>query len=191
MKRFSVATVIAILLAGSGAWADVTLDANQAIVDASAPAVVAVVTPPTATVPTPIAPEETSEAVTLPSTSSGQAWWQAILVTVIEATAAIMVPILSILIGFLLKKWNLKLEQEKVDWILNKAIGAGEQYAYLKLKKGEPVEGPEIFKVAHAQGTKLLEQYGLAAKLGSFLGDLIEAKLGQDNRAARPAPEAV
>lgn len=140
------------------------------------------------TIPAPVATVKPEEA--------GQKWWQNLLLIIISGILTIATPILSVLAMSLLKKWNIKVEQQKVDWVLEKAIGYGDQFAKNKLKAGQPVTGPEILKVALEHGGKLAEQY--APKLGSYLSDLIEAKLGQQgmdannlrnptNGAAKPA----
>lgn len=108
-----------------------------------------------------------------------QAWWKGILVTVLEFVFAVVAPILSILIMVLIRKWNLKIEQEKVDWVLDKALGFGEQKLKIALKEGKEVEGPEIAKAALEHGNKLLDKYGLGKKFGEWLADGIEARLGQ------------
>lgn len=118
-----------------------------------------------------------------------QMWWQNLLVLIITSVVTIATPIISVLIMVLVKKWNLKIEQEKVDWIVTKAVGYGEQYAKNKLKDGKLVEGPEIAKVALEYGTKLGAMY--APKLGSYLAELIEAKLGEAVVAAGGATATV
>lgn len=120
----------------------------------------------------------TGEATEEP-TEDTQKWWQGLVVTVIEGVVAIALPILSILLMSLIRKWNLKIEQDKVDWVLKKALGFAEQKAKVALKDGKPMEGPEIAKAAVEHGTALLEKYGLAKKFGEWLADGIEAKLGE------------
>ena len=121
--------------------------------------------------------------------ASGQKWWQAILVTIIEAVAAIVVPILSVLFMFLINKWKLKIELEVVEWILKKSIGFAEQKSRNALKAGRPLEGPEIAQVAIVHGTKLLKNYKLAEKFGEWLADGIEAQLGQSKLENVEAPK--
>ena len=109
---------------------------------------------------------------------SGQKWWQNLLVTIITAMLTVATPIITVLIMALIKKWNLKIEQDKIDWVLEKAKGYAEQYAKNKLKDGQPVTGPEVAKVAVEYGSKLAAMY--SPKLADYLAELIEAKLGQD-----------
>lgn len=127
----------------------------------------------------PAVEKKAEETKTAAETQDTQKWWQGILVTVIEAVLAIVTPILSILIMLLVKKWKLKIEQDKVDWVLSKGLGAGEQYIKGKLKAGLPVEGPEVAKIALDLTNKLAVQYQLPSKLGNYFADLIEAKLGE------------
>jgi len=110
--------------------------------------------------------------------ATGQKWWQGLLLIIIEGLIAIIVPILSVLLMGLVRKWNLKIEQDKINWVLDKAVGYGEQYAKNKLKAGQSVTGPEIAKIALEHGTKLATTY--APKLGAYLAELIEAKLGEN-----------
>lgn len=114
-------------------------------------------------------------------TQDTQALWQAVLVTVLTGVFAIAAPIVSTLVITLLRKWNVKVEQDKVDWVVNKAIGYGEQWAKNKMKDGKPVTGPEVAKEALQYGNKLAAVY--APKLGGYLAELIEAKLGQQTLA--------
>lgn len=124
-----------------------------------------------------------------------QKWWQGLLVTVIEASVAILLPILSILLMGLIRKWNLKIDQDKVDWVLNKAIGYAEQKAKVALNEGEPMEGPEIARIAIDQAEFLLKKYKAAAKLGDWIAKGIEAKLGEKllengGKSVKPVNEA-
>jgi hypothetical protein len=119
---------------------------------------------------------------TVSAEPTGQKWWQNLLLIVISGILTIATPILSVLAMSLLKKWNIKVEQQKVDWVLEKAIGYGDQFAKNKLKAGQPVTGPEIMKVALEHGDKLAVQY--APHLGAYLAELIEAKLGQQGMDA-------
>lgn len=134
-------------------------------------------------------PKADAPAATIATAATGQKWWQNLLMLIISAVLTIATPILSVLAMALIKKWNLKIEQSKVDWVLEKAIGAGEQYAKNRLKAGQPVEGSEIKKVALEHANTLAAKY--APKLGSYLSDLIEAKLGQKLVEAGGAKAAV
>jgi len=120
-----------------------------------------------------------------------QKWWQNLLVTLISAIIAVVSPILSILLMSLIRKWNLKIEQEKVDWILEKGLGAGEQYMKGLLKDGKTVIGPDVAKVGAEVTKKLLDEYGLAKKFGKYVSELLEAKLGQKVIEAGGANAAV
>jgi len=125
-------------------------------------------------------PEETKkEDPKAKETDAGtQAWWQNLLVTVIQIVGAIATPVLSLLLISLLRRWNIKVEQQKAEWVLGKAVGFGEQKLKTLLKDGKEVVGNEIAK----------EALGLAERLGKGklapwakkeLMDLIEAKLGE------------
>lgn len=111
------------------------------------------------------------------SSESTQSVWQNILMTIITSILTVVVPVLSYLIMLLLKKIGLKVEQEKIDWILDKSTGFGDQYAKNMLKDGKPVSGPEIARVAANYGNKLAKIY--APKLTTYIEELIEARLGQ------------
>lgn len=181
MKRTLFGTVIVLCLAlygGSVSFA--TIDAAPA----SQPTAVATSTEdslkkaePTKSVPT--TEVRKTEATTSSSSQEVQKWWQGLLVIIIQAVAAIVTPVLGVLLMILVRKWQLKIEQDKVEWIVSKAVGFGEQKAKQALNAGKPMEGPEIAKVAVEQGGKLLQQYKLPKKLGDYLADLVEAKLGE------------
>jgi hypothetical protein len=177
MTKRSVVSVILGLMLLTGSISLAAPDAAPT----TQPVVATKVATPVAPTATPTAEavkvEETKPAVT--ETQDTQKWWQGVLVTVIEAAIAIVTPVLSVLIMLLIRKWKLKIEQDKVDWILSKAVGAGEQYVKGKLKDGKPVDGPEAARIALELGNKLLEQYKLPSKLGTYLSELIEAKLGE------------
>ena len=154
--------------------------------DASPPAKVVVVVPakapvaavpdqPAVAVPESKAPEKAAEA----PTGGTQKWWQGLLVTIVDGSLKVLLPILSVLFMFLVKKWGLKLEQERLDWCLDKALGAGEQKLKQLLKDGKPIDSPGIKSAAVETGTKLLEKYGLAKKFGDWLAEGIEARLGE------------
>lgn len=178
-KTLLLSILIMTVVAGAAYWNSggaQTLPTKTAVTTpAAAPAASQPAPAPTAA-PVATAPEKAAEA----PAQDTQKWWQGLLVTAIEAVAAIVTPILSILLIVLLKKWNLKIEQDRVDWALSKAIGFAEQKAKVALKDGKPMEGPEIAKIAVEHGTKLLEQHKLASKFGDWLADGIEAKLGEN-----------
>jgi len=186
MKSLKLLAVLSILLAGGLSFAQDTPPTSQPAASPAAAAQPSSQAPETATTaskadaPTP-APTTGATAPAASQEVSGdtQKWWQGLLVTVIEGVAAIAFPILSLLLMALAHKWKLKIEQEKIDWVLSKAIGFGEQKAKVALKDGKPMSGPEIAKIAVEHGSKLLDQYKLPKKLGDYLADLIEAKLGE------------
>ena len=146
---------------------------------AAAPAATVPVEPPVAVLE-PKAPEKAAEK----PTQDTQKVWQGALVIGIEAIVAIVTPILSLLLMVLIRKWNLRIEQEKLDWVLDKSLGAGEQKLKQLLKDGKEVEGPAIVKAALETGGPLLEKYGLAKKFGDWLTTGIEARLGEKVIAA-------
>jgi hypothetical protein len=120
-----------------------------------------------------------------------QAWWQGMLLLVIQFFGAVLVPVLVALGMVFVKKYNFQIEQEKLEYAAEKAIGYGEQQMKKLLKDGKEVSGPEILKIAVEHGNKILEQYNLANKFGSWLGEIIEARLGQDVVAMGGAKAAV
>ena len=116
-----------------------------------------------------------------------QAWWMNLILMIISFIASIAVPVISYLIIVLLRRWNVKIEQDKIDWILQKTVGYAEQKAKVALKDGKPMSGPEVLKVALDQGNKFLTKYALDKKFSSWLTDLIEAKLGEKTRETTPS----
>jgi hypothetical protein len=135
--------------------------------------------------PVKVVPKEIVVVKEVPATKeatkdgSKQSWWQGTLVFLIEQLTKIIIPILGVLLMLLVRKWQLKVEQDQVDWIVTKAVGFGEQKAKVALKAGTPLDAPETLKFALEHGSALLNQYKLPAKLGEYLADLIEAKLGE------------
>jgi len=123
--------------------------------------------------------KSTPSTETVKDIQTTQSWLQGMFVIIIEAVVAIVTPIISILLMFLIRKWNLKIEQDKVDWALDKGIGYAEQLVKKALKDGEPMAESGIKEAAVEKSREVLQQYGLADKFGSWLADGIEARLGQ------------
>lgn len=182
MRKVSLLLALAFVLGTGSALASDAAPAPPAKVATKAPASAPAAAPVASE--TPKAPKDTAgekpagEAAETPAKDT-QKWWQGLAVTAIEGVVAIALPILSVLLMSLIRKWNLKIEQDKVDWALTKAVGFAEQKAKVALKDGKPMEGPELAKIAVDYGTKLLEKYKLASKFGGWLADGIEAKLGE------------
>lgn len=125
--------------------------------------------------------------------SEKQSWWEHLLSVLVEGIATIIVSVLSVLLMSLINKFRLKIEQQKVDWILEKSIGYGEQKLKIILKEGKGVKDPESIKQqAIIHGENLLKKYGLFKKFGDWLAEGVEAKLGQkvlDNGGASSKKE--
>jgi hypothetical protein len=153
---------------------------------AATPATAAPVVQPT---PETKAPEKATEAPAAApkKTAETQAWWQAVLVFVIDLSKALIVPILIVLGIAANKKWKLGLEIETLEWIANKSVGYGEQLAKKALKDGEPMAGPKILDTSLSYGRDLLITKGLAGTWGNKLAGLIEAKLGEQELAKKEA----
>lgn len=115
------------------------------------------------------------------ATTETQSWWQNLLVSVIKIVGAIAVPVLSTLLIILLKRWNIKVEYEKVEFVAGKAKNYAEQFARNKLKEGKPLNAPEVAKIALVKGRELGEGK-IASWAAKLLVDLIEAKCGEDNK---------
>lgn len=182
MRKVSLLLGLALVLGTSGALASDAAPTPPAKVatkaPTSAPAAAPVASEASKVPKDPAGEKPAGEAAEAPKEDT-QKWWQGLLVTVIEAAVAIVTPILSILLMVLIRKWNLKIEQEKVDWVLDKGIGHGEQLAKKALKDGKPIDEPGIKSAAVEKSRELLKKYGLAKKFGDWIADGIEARLGQ------------
>lgn len=120
-----------------------------------------------------------------------QSFWQGVLVLVLEAVLAIATPIIVILLTILLRKWKLNIEVEKVQWVVDKATGFGEQKLRNVLRDGHEPNYSEIKKDSLSFGEKLLKESGLLKKWGDYFADLIEAKLGESKLKGPEAPKTV
>lgn len=142
---------------------------------------------PAAAKPTPAA---TEKAPAPAQTAEKQTWWQGALLILVKAVVPILASILSILLMVLVNKWKLNIERERVEWIVGKATGFGEQKLRNLLREGKDPDYDGIKKSAIDFGDKLLIQEGLAAKWGKLLTDLIEAKLGQSKLEGDEKPKS-
>lgn len=187
--KAKLATIALALMLSSAAYAQDAKPPAKAVPAAKAPAA------KTTLAPTPPATKvETKKADPVKPTvvakdGEKQKWWQGVLVTVIEAVLAFALPILATLLGLLLRKMKLNVEREKLEWVLGKATGYGEQALRKKLKDGKEPDYDGVKAQAKDIGYKLLVQQGLAKKWGEMLSDMIEAKLGQSKLEGVEAPK--
>lgn len=133
--------------------------------------------------------QPTAKAVELqatPENQETQSWWQHIVITIITTTGAIAVPVLSTLMIILLRRWNIKVEYEKAEWVATQAKNYAEQLARNALKEGKQVEGSSTARLA-LDYSRQLARDKLAPWSAAQLAGLIEAKLGEDNKA-KPKP---
>lgn len=114
-------------------------------------------------------------------TEDTQKWWQNLLVTVISTVLTIATPVLSLLLVILLRRWNIKVELDKVKAFAEAGKNYAEQYARNKLKEGKALDAPEVAKIALEKGREL-SQGKLAPWAAAKLTDWIEAKVGEDNK---------
>lgn len=190
-KRVSrISAVLVIMLAISGAVSAATdgaVPATQPTTKAVMPTANMVVATPVTVAPKvdPIPAEKIATA-----TVETQAWWQYLVMTIIQIVGAIAVPVLSTLLIVLLRRWNIKVEYEKAAWVAGKAKDFAEQKARVALKDGKTLDAPEVAKIALEQA-RLLGQGKLAPWATRMLQDLIEAKVGQDNTPAANVPAVV
>lgn len=119
-----------------------------------------------------------------------QAWWQHLVFTVITTTGTIAVPVLSTLLVVLLRRWNIKVEYEKAEWVAKQGKNYAEQLARNALKEGYTVNNSDTSKTA-LKYSRELAAGKLAPWAARELAGLIEASLGEDNRAKeKPGPVA-
>jgi len=193
MKPILIAVCLALMFVCAAPAGFAAPDAGTATAPASAPATKAPAKAPTAPVAAPKAPAapDAPKATEKPAESDTggekQAWWQAVVVFLIEASKALLVPILIVLGVIANKKWKLGLETSTIEWIVSKSVGFGEQKAKGALRDGKPMEGPAILKAALEHGEALLIKKGMIGKWGDKLADLIEAKLGEQEAAKAEA----
>lgn len=111
-----------------------------------------------------------------------QAWWQHLLFTLITTAGAIAVPVLTTLLVVLLRRWNVKVEYEKAEWIAKQGKNFAEQKARVALKEGQAVDSSETSKSA-LEFSRSLAAGKLAPWAAGKLSGLIEASLGEDNKS--------
>ena len=113
-------------------------------------------------------------------------WWQALVKFLVsDAVLPVLGGILVALLVALAKKWKIKVEKETLESVLQQSIDFADQKIKAKLKDGEKPKdkNAEKLKLATDFGRKLLKEYGLLKKFGDWIGDLIESKLGAENKA--------
>lgn len=116
-----------------------------------------------------------------------QAWWEALLVIIWMVSKNVLFPILVTVCTALLAKYlKIKIDDKKrakIDEYLGKAV----DYADQKLKKAlDEGEKPKDKNASRTQWAKEFIEKGLETelddKLVDYLEDLIEAKLGAENK---------
>ena len=118
-------------------------------------------------------------------------WWQALVKFLVsDAVLPVIGGILVALLVALARKWKIKVEKETLEGVLQQAIDFADQKIKAKLKDGEkPInENAKKLQLATDFGRKLLKEYGLLKKFGDWIGDLIESKLGAENKAKDKKP---
>lgn len=138
MKRLTMAVATALVLAGSPAFASDAKPADAA--PASAPAAKAAPTP--TPVPPPAAVGETKPAAPA-AKAEPQKWWQALVYDLVfNWVLPTFLPVLLALLGWLLRKWGLKIRHETMESMARNAADYAEQKGAEWLKeKGEKSPG--------------------------------------------------
>lgn len=117
-----------------------------------------------------------------------QAWWEMLIAMVSTVLFKVAVPVLVCLALALLAKYaNVKVsekQQEKITSLVGQAKNRGEQELKKKLDEGKPPKdkNAERMKSARAFLETALAQSGLTKKLTNKIEDLIESKLGEENK---------
>lgn len=117
-----------------------------------------------------------------------QEWWQSLVkFLVFDAVLPAVGAVVIALLVALARKWKIKVERETLESVLKQAIDFADQKIKGKLKDGEKPKdkNAEKLKLATDFGRKLLKEYGLVKKFGDWIGDLIESKLGAENKAKK------
>lgn len=127
-------------------------------------------------------------ALALAADEVQQQWWQTMLAELLKVFVLIAVPVLSTLVGVLLRRWGVKVQTEQIEKLASAAAGWAEQKALEALKDGKPkTSGADKMKLAIDFANGAVEQYGLKKKAIGKLQELIEAQLGKEQVKAAAA----
>lgn len=119
-----------------------------------------------------------------------QAWWQALLVFVIEFALAVGVPVIVILITLLLRRWGINVEQDQVKNIAEQAADFAEKKAKAALKAdGKKTPGAEKMLLALNFAKDLADQYKLSEKATKKMQGMIEAAVERKDKKEAEAPK--
>lgn len=114
-----------------------------------------------------------------------QAWWQTILVSVLEVVGVTLVPALVAYLVAVLRKHKIKVEYDMAWDLVSRAVARAEQWWKTALKDGaDPKDkAAKTLQMATDYLEKLLEQYKLPKMARDALIDLIETRVGEINTA--------
>lgn len=130
-------------------------------------------------------------AVAQQAAETQQDWWQSLLVLALQTAAAILTPVIGVLITLLLRRWGIQVQQKQVDAIVTQAVGFAEQKAKVALKDGAPkTPGAQKLQVALDIAQALMTQFKVKEMAKDKLVALIEAKLGLNGSLASPPAPA-
>jgi hypothetical protein len=190
MRHVKLLTVLLLLSFASTSYAQ---DAQPPAKVAPAAKVAPTTAPTPAATPTPepAAPKAEPAKTEAPKADDGekQKFWQGLLLTILQAVFAAASPILVVLLGWVAHKFKLKIEMDKLQWVVDQAVGLGEQKLRVALKDGKEPDYEGVKAQAVGLGKDLLLKKGLAKKWGGMLGDLVEAKLGLSKLEGSEAPK--
>jgi hypothetical protein len=129
-----------------------------------------------------------SAAQAAESAAAGQKWWQMLLNFGLQIVLVIASIVLPVLIGALLRRYNIQVQSQQYTAAVTSAINAVEQIAASKLKAGQPPDSSAA-KLAKAIeiANGLIKDFKLRELAAEKLTNLIEAKLGEKGK---PAPAA-
>lgn len=122
-------------------------------------------------------------------------WWQVLLGGLSE-TALVFAGAMALTLGGLLIRWVMKkmnitdVEKVKsVDAMYDAAVGLGIQYAaqYAHKLRDDPDASGKKLEVAVEFVQKMVKDWGLAEKSADWVAARVEAKLGADKLAPKPA----
>lgn len=112
-----------------------------------------------------------------------QEWWMPLLSNLIEIVLAIFIPVILTLVSTLLRRWNLKVEQEQLDKIATQVSDWAEHHADKALRKGKPkTSGAEKMDMALIAADELMKQFKVKERVKGSLQTIIESKLGEKKR---------
>jgi len=114
-----------------------------------------------------------------------QRWWEALVQFGLQIILAVVAVVLPVLVGALLRRYNIQVQAQQYEAAVSTAVSAVEQLANAKLHAGQPPDaGAEKMKKAIEIANSLIQEFKLKELATDKLTHLIEAKLGAAPKTA-------